>query len=464
MRLRHRLGYAAAGLLALLILLAPPAYRTLFPPTRVYASDREHFLYGSVGVEPVQGLPLRIWETMPGICMPTDQQAAGYRRFGFLWEPGHATPVGMPVERVGVDRIGINCALCHAGEVRGPDGQARLIAGAPNTRLNLQAYLRFLQRCAASPAFTPEAVFTEAERLGHPLSAMERLFYRRIVLPQVKQQLAKQAWQLQFMDDQTDWGPGRSPGFQPAKIQILGLPFDGTLDITDFPALWNMRGRRNGLLHWDGVNSDLHEVVLNSGIGNGASARSIDRASLDRIERWLIDLRSPRFPWPVNAALAAQGKSLFAQECADCHAPGGAKTGQAIPIAWTGTDRNRLDAMTQETVDGFSRLDIYPWRYRHFAKTDGYVAAPLDGIWARAPYLHNGSVPTLDALLLPPNRRPVRFGRGSTSYDPVAGGFRSDRGTLFDTQLPGNGNGGHLWGTERSDAERHALVEYLKTL
>jgi hypothetical protein len=97
-----------------------------------------------------------------------------------------------------------------------------------------------------------------------------------------------------------------------------------------------------------------------------------------------------------------------------------------------------------------------------------YAARPLDGVWAAAPYLHNGSVPTLYDLLLPPAQRPKKFALGARDYDPVKLGFVvttscDQQDCLVDTTQIGDGNGGHLWGTTLSDSDRMALLEYLKT-
>jgi hypothetical protein len=107
----------------------------------------------------------------------------------------------------------------------------------------------------------------------------------------------------------------------------------------------------------------------------------------------------------------------------------------------------------------------------------GYVSPPLDGIWLRAPYLHNGSVPTLHDLLNPPNERPQTFHRGYDVFDPVRVGFKeppprptgpdgtlTQRYFLFDTREKGNGNQGHTYGTQLSSHDKEKLLEYLKTL
>jgi hypothetical protein len=99
-----------------------------------------------------------------------------------------------------------------------------------------------------------------------------------------------------------------------------------------------------------------------------------------------------------------------------------------------------------------------------------YKARPLNGVWASAPYLHNGSVPNLAQLLLPAAERVKQFHVGSREFDPQHVGFDSQEapGTfLFDVSLPGNSNAGHegpMYGTDLADAEREDLVEYLKKL
>jgi hypothetical protein len=96
-----------------------------------------------------------------------------------------------------------------------------------------------------------------------------------------------------------------------------------------------------------------------------------------------------------------------------------------------------------------------------------YKARPLDGIWATAPYLHNGSVRTLRQLLLPADKRQKSFHVGSREYDPKEVGFVDTGGFLFDTSLPGNSNAGHEYGADalsRDPGALDALLEYLKTL
>ena len=98
-----------------------------------------------------------------------------------------------------------------------------------------------------------------------------------------------------------------------------------------------------------------------------------------------------------------------------------------------------------------------------------YKARPLDGIWATAPYLHNGSVPNLYELLLPASKRSKEFWVGSSEFDPKLVGFRTENApgtTKFDTTLPGNSNAGHdMYGNnDFTEEQRLELLEYLKSL
>ena len=112
----------------------------------------------------------------------------------------------------------------------------------------------------------------------------------------------------------------------------------------------------------------------------------------------------------------------------------------------------------------------YPFNFDTIVRKEGYVAPPLDGIWLRAPYLHNGSVPSLTDLLKSPDQRPTAFYRGYDVYNPDKGGFvtagvdAEKVGFRYDTSIRGNSNQGHLYGTDLPTDDKNALVEYLKTL
>jgi hypothetical protein len=155
-----------------------------------------------------------------------------------------------------------------------------------------------------------------------------------------------------------------------------------------------------------------------------------------------------------------------------------------VPLRDIGTDPSRFNSYTwllavnQSTLYAGYEKDWgfnppYPQRFQHFRKTRGYATMPLDGIWLRGPYLHNGSVPTLKDLLNASSERPKTFFRGNDVFDRDNVGFVSNvseqngsKFFLFDTAKTGNGNMGHegeRYGTQLDAGKKRALLEYLKT-
>ncbi len=117
-------------------------------------------------------------------------------------------------------------------------------------------------------------------------------------------------------------------------------------------------------------------------------------------------------------------------------------------------------------VEETRKWEKYPDEEPYWNEHKGYLARPLDGIWASAPYLHNGSVRTLHDLLLPANKRPARLWIGNREFDPDVVGFKKKKvkmSFLLNTKLPGNSKEGHEFGTRLSPYDRSSLIEYMKT-
>jgi mono/diheme cytochrome c family protein len=430
-------------------------------PGRKFADPVEEFKYGSIGAE-VNGFPYAIWRELPTIF--PDELPRGWETFGFLYEKGHGLPVGISVRRVAVRRAGFNCATCHTSRL---EGQQTLILGAPAERLDLQAYLQFLQRASLDPRLTPDAVFTAAEANGRPFNPIEKAVHRYFVFPRLKSTVDDVAQSFAWMKVKPEHGPGRTDAGNAWRARWgLHPERDMQVGTVDFPSVWNQRLRTGGWYHWDGNNSSLEERNYSAALAGGATDWLLDRRSIGKLSNWLLDLPPPRFPGPIDTTKAAQGRAIYqAAGCGGCHDQGGPGFGGVTPVAQVGTDPARVSMFTPDMVRRFHQVGAkYTWRFSHYRSSGGYANVPLDGIWARGPYLHNGSVPTLTALLSPPAARPVQFYRGCTRFDPADVGFACDRGFLFDTRLVGNGNGGHTYGSELSPEARSALVEYLKTL
>lgn len=278
--------------------------------------------------------------------------------------------------------------------------------------------------------------------------------------------------------------------------------------------------------NWDG-NQGASSRTLASGASATGDPRMVNVRIHEPLNPFINHLPSPPYPFPsVDLARAREGKQLFRETCATCHTP---RNQTIYPVSALGVDPNRSLVITSVSRVGLSALvmeacQIYglnnqgtpgadwcvppgDWQARldeYFRDTpqrvatgaNGYKADMLHGIWAQAPYLHNGSVPTLGQLVCPATR-PARFLRGNLHYDEALVGFEwADRPPArygphdtilvkeYDTAVPGKANSGHTFGAELCpdtaglDPVRDrkeiagrlqrspvgALLEYLKTL
>jgi cytochrome c peroxidase len=162
---------------------------------------------------------------------------------------------------------------------------------------------------------------------------------------------------------------------------------------------------------------------------------------------------------------------VFDQNCARCHAS--ERTGTRVPVEEVGTDRERLRSWSkQAAIESNKIVRSFGIERKGLVENEpsGYIAAFLDGIWLRGPYLHNGSVPTLRDLLNPVAERPEVFYRGYNVYDPKDVGFittgpEAERvGTKYNVHERSSSNQGHEYGTQLPASEKDSLIEYLKTM
>lgn len=500
---RHRRRTAVLLVLLVLVILAGwLTWRFTRDVPVEYADVGDHFKYGSIGAEPGNSLlnpvggvlpPYWVFKVLPKIC--PDKLPGGYASLGLLYEPGHDLPIGVSRRwRLGFDQVGLNCAVCHTSTVREtPASKPQIVLGMPSNQLDIEEFFRFVLNCSLDPRFTPDNLLGKIEEEGGDLGALDRFLYRNLLVTQVKLTTLnlQQRIGVLLQPDVTAWGRGRVDTFNPYKsIQfnwpLDKLPHDELIGASDFPSLWNQKPRAQPLpqapdgmwLHWDGNNNSVDERNLSASLGAGVTPVTIDHAALQRVKDWAWTMPPPKYPFAIDAALASRGEPIYRQYCADCHADHtfregqvvGTKVGIPIPLAAIGTDPHRLHSYTYTFAT--NQYGLYPqsrYQFKHFRKTDGYANHPLDGIWARAPYLHNGSVPTMRDLLEPPQNRPARFYRGYDVYDQKRLGFVSNVAAdkagkyfLYDTSLPGNGNQGHLFGTQLPPDAKDALVEYMK--
>lgn len=449
-----------------------------------YSAIEDHFKYGSTGGERASGIPYSVWMALPEL-FPEYLPGKGLQSLGFVYEKGKDLPVGVSKRRVqGIDRVFLNCAICHVGSVRDtPQSEPRIIVGMPSNTVDLQGFQRFLSACAVDEKFTADRMIPVIKQMGTE-DALNRFLLQVLGVDLMRQRLLTLRQRFAFMDREPAFGPGRVDTFNPPKVllnfRMDNLPPEEAVGVCDFPSIWLQRPRRGMQLHWDGNNTSVEERNRSASFGTGALPPTLDRAPLKRTEDWLLDATPPEYPYPIDKALAARGQKTYTEYCARCHGTNGRDftgdlVGKVTPIEQIKTDRHRLDSYSYALCVNQNLLYAgYPEeRFSHFRKTNGYANSPLDGLWLRAPYLHNGSVPTLRDLLEPANKRPKSFFRGDDVYDRTNVGFVSNvpeengrKYFFYDTTLAGNGNFGHEgreYGTELPAAEKQALIEYLKT-
>lgn len=472
---KNRRVTAAAVLAALLGISGAGGARTPGEDDSSFPDIVEHFKYGSIGAEERAGIPYWIWRVLPTLFADKlpNRPGEGYERLGFLSDgAAHGRPIGTSYRDERVALVGLNCATCHVGTVRSaPDAPRQIVVGMPANQMDLQAYANFLTACASDPRFNASTLIDAIKKEDPEFGFFKGLFYRLFVIGRTRDGILERAKENSWFDVRPPQGPGRVDTFNPYKV-LLKIPLadDRTVGTVDLPSLWNQRPRQGLWLHWDGNNNSVEERNKSAAIGAGASPDSLDLPSMDRIAEWLLDLKPPPFPADrIDPALAAKGEGVYRAECASCHDFGAERIGQVTPLAEIGTDEGRVNSFTEELAKAMNTIgEGKPWKFSHFRKTNGYANMPLDGLWLRAPYLHNGSVPTLRALLYP-GERPAEFYRAYDVYDYRNVGFVSSgadaerEGVKFSTSERGNSNAGHLYGTTLDAASKDALIEYLKT-
>lgn len=267
-------------------------------------------------------------------------------------------------------------------------------------------------------------------------------------------------------------GPGRNNAFGTLSVALFGEPT--IYAPAKFGLAWNLHGR--DWVHWDGNTRSPIVRNLAASLGLGAPLIGkrgvLDFSLVERHTRLSEQIESPRYPWTIDGEKAMRGKVLFEARCTACHvhAPGEAEK-RLFPVDEVKTDPNRARIVNDHQAElynkFFAELELSGYKApgnSPVRSTQKYVACDLAGVWARSPYLHNGSVRTMTELLTPAAQRAKRFRRGARLYDEGHLGY-TDRGAfLFDTTTEGNSNAGHEYGTDLTADEKKQLIEYLKSL
>jgi hypothetical protein len=498
-------------------------------------------------------------------------------RYGYLANAENPTsilPVGFTTAGpVGGQVIGMTCAACHTRQIE-VQGTAYRIDGGPAIA-DFQSFLADLDTSVNAVITDPTAFQQFATAvLDQPYTPAD----------EAKLMADLQAWYLRYDTlmqralPASPWGPSRLDAVAMIFNRLTGLdlgPPPSYLIANNimradapvrYPFLWNaaiqdktqwpgfadngdtLLGLARNLGEVFGVfatfhpTKDLSHPFLKI---NYLGVNSANFEGLDALEHLIRKIGPPKFPWPIDVALAKQGEAIFARStaqggCAACHAISPGQTRPidnktwATPLMDVGTDSREYDTLARQVSTGVLSGASIPFIFQPLQPTDtafrtlstsvvgsilekyvpytvppppapgqaaggalaaGTLAATpeaqelkgafsvpatttfkyesrvLQGIWAAAPYLHNGSVPTLADLLKTAAQRPASFPVGP-AYDPVAVGLAATQ-TKFNYTLvttdcasrdSGNSRCGHEFGTSLTDAEKQALLEYLKQL
>jgi hypothetical protein len=431
---------------------------------------------------------------------------------------GSTPAVSTPAGPVNVNVVTLTCMGCHGGRVQGPDGVVRTFPGAPNTQFD--GFRTAVYMTVNDPGYTA-AAFRAALAAkppgwvyGDPTQLVQETLERAIfmapggaeaMLAQVQQ--GSNFFATRFAETlgaytygQTPNAPnpaGPTPGYldaigagitivvdptqmTPAQLQAALPPAPAMIDIM---SVWTQNARPAA--QWDGSIQDHLHRNLAAEFGVVGDPSHISMQNADLTTPFTDAMPSPPYPYDVDTGAAIRGGHLFGEYCASCHYAGNATI---FALSDVGTDPNRaiiwkpysvgaLRAVLREACTDTVTCNPggQPLTDAQIVNpTGGYMALPLNGIWARAPYLHNGSVPTLAALLT--KQRPAQFYRGNIAYDTTNVGFVADKPVTpyaapFDTTRSGNSNVGHDtpeflgpidWAN--SPGQLRDILEYMKTL
>lgn len=434
--------------------------------------------------EPEVPSPERGWELLRGRAyLPADFDQADYDNLWTMWSAGERNEAaGMPLDerRKAIARhyglvvdpdapagefrllgyvstpqgFAMNCLACHGAMLEG-----RAFAGLGNNRTALQSLTEDVRLVK----------LLKLKSLGHLDKAI-------IKLP------------LNTTNGTTNsvifgvvLGALRNPDMSVDRTRPIPKLLHHDMDA---PPFWRLP--KKSRLYADGFAPKNHRTIMQFMMipAHGREVFTGWEDDFRHILAWMESVKPPKYPRPIDGALASQGKIVFERHCAECHGTYGDEgryPEKVVPLDIVGTDDARLKSLSREYREwmklswmshfGEDRVDVDP---------PGYVAPPLDGIWATAPYLHNGSVPTLEHLLDSKTRPKIwraEESAGSTTYDHDKVGLSvktfeaipedvttHERRWYFDTSLFGKSNVGHTFGDALDPAERRALLGYLKSL
>jgi len=399
------------------------------------------------------------------------------------------------------------CAACHSSvtyDARGRPDPTRVWLGMGNSSINLDSYTQAL---FAAFRDHDDATLMQAARALHPdMSARETLTLRYAILPRLRALVDERAATIDSFLPFRISTVGATNGLDSLRNRLDLIPEGEVVTESTFNSLPDLGDRllRNRLLTSGSyvypdadtpltpadIDDDQRDRLAQMiayftvpAMGVSEAVAKDHRPMARDVVAWLETYEPQPFPGVIDPRRATAGRALYSAHCAACHGTydDSLDTPRLVSFPnWHGpygTDQARIEVITPQVVEAINASLDSPVRA---AGVTGYSAPPLSGLWASAPYLHNGSVPTLWHLMHP-DQRPTRFQTGGHALDfdrvGIAGTLDGDtwrypaghtpwsEPIIVDTRDFGMGNQGHAAEfAPLSEADKAALLEYLKLL
>lgn len=395
------------------------------------------------------------------------------RRWGLNFEGKHI--VGLfDQDYKGLTVGSVGCVTCHSGRAAG-----QLVVGLGNKNIDVVRMSKDLQRLERwwqgfVPVSKKNADYLEVEKAALEFSG----YLSNEEIGNLTQGLVPVSFVMGWF------------------YRIHGEPIPPTMrrGQVKVPHLWGYEEKRKTALFSDGFGNPAEVgwgVLVELAAGQKPEAVREYYGKIQEAEELFNHLLPPKYPFAVNQMLAGKGKAVFSRTCAACHgtyerAPDGHPVFQQprfIPWAVVKTDPDRTLVASDELRAQIAKSPLADV-IQATSLGSGYFAPRLEGVWARFPYLHNGSVPNIEALLTPPAERPRVFSLKDAGelkrFDSLSLGLTGPRSRLeegwllgkakmdvrsvYYTGREGHSNKGHDFYTGISWGEKQALIEYLKTL
>ncbi len=390
-----------------------------------------------------------VWKVWGLKEKPKDYAEAVQARYGLNPAPydNQKYPMGLRQAPLLLGQgVGIDCMTCHGGSLFG-----KSYVGLGNSSLDIHALFEDMSEAGGNVIKLP---FTFSNVRGTTEAGAFAVYLLGLRTPELK-----------LKPEQTE----------------LGLHDDSCEDV---PAWWLLKKKKT-MYHVGATSSSSVRSLMQFLLHPLTTPNEFNKheATFQDIQQYLLKIEAPKYPFQLDDTLAKQGQQIFEKSCMKCHGQYGDKPtypNKIIPLDDIGTDRTRFENIGKKFNAAYNDSWFAKDRAGGIAETDGYQAPPLDGIWATAPYFHNGSVPTLDGVLNS-NARPKIYTRSfkteEADYDKDRVGWKYveskvpgktvndfEKRKVYDTNMRGRNNSGHTYGDALTDQERKALIEYLKTL